>query len=121
MHLCFKYFFYLWCKISTCLSCLSLFSLLLHKFTEQYTGEQQDTDGICGETPDLDTKILESTVEVTESKDSTPLALVEGANEMIIQDSFSEEVNLDITVEADGVIEGMDESDISAIGITIHG
>ena len=90
-----------------------MFCVICHlcKLVAQYKKEQQNTE--AGETCDLETKVPESTVQATQSKDSLPLLLVDG-NEMIIQDSLSEEVNLDDAVQQDRIIEERDDSQKSA-------
>ena len=98
-----------------CLCTVCFVSLPVYKLAEQYTKEQQDTGAIAGETSDLETKVPESTVQTTPSKDSLPLSLIDG-NEMIIQDSFPEEVNLDDAVQQDRIIEERDDSQKSATG-----
>ena len=109
-------------NLSFSLSIVHFICVLFHlicKLTELYTKERQDTKAIAGETSDLDTKNLEST-EATESKHSVALSQLDTVDVMIIQDSFPEEVDLNVTVEADGVIEGTEESKKTAIGITTY-
>ena len=75
------------------------------KLTEQYTKEQQDTEAIGGET-----KAIESSEKTTQFKDSVLLSLPDNVTEIVLQDSFPEEVISDFAVEADGIIEGKDDS-----------
>ena len=85
-----------------------MFRVTCYQLAEQYTMGQQDTEAIAvEETSDLETKSPESTVQTIQSKDSLPLSLVDD-NEMIILDSFPEEVNLDAVVEQDRIIEERD-------------
>ena len=91
---------------------------ILCKLAEQHTKEQQDTEAVAGKTSNLETKVPESTVQTV--KDSLPLSLAD-VNEMIIQDSFPEEVNLDAIVEEGGNIEEEDNSKKSSATIIIYG
>ena len=93
----------------------SHFPRILCKLVEQHTEEQQDTEAVDGETSYLDTNILEETAEATQSKDSLPLLLVNG-NEIIVQDSNPDGVNLDATIE-----EEEDTSKKSPDTITVYG
>ena len=74
------------------------------KLTDQETKEQKDTADIDGDTSDLDTTVSEPPVEAIQSKDSLTLSLVD-VNEMIIKDSFSEDIHLNATAEETGVIQ----------------
>ena len=94
----------------------------LCKLTEQYAKEQLDTEALSGKTSNLDIKVPESTVEVTLSKNSLSLSLLDDVDEVVVQDSFPEEVHLDVTVESDDITEGKDYSKQSKASITnIHG
>ena len=79
---------------------------------------EQDTEAVAGKTSDLETKVPESTVQTV--KDSLPLSLAD-VNEMIIQDSFPEEVNLDAIVKEGGNIEEEDNSKKSSATVIIYG
>ena len=81
---------------------------MLCKLIEQYTKEQLDTEATGGETSNLDTKNPESSAEAT--KDSVALSLLDDVREMVVHDSFPEEVHLDDTIEVDVEIEGKDDS-----------
>ena len=60
-------------------------------------------------------------MEATECKDSVALSLLDDDSEIVVQDSFPKEVNVDVTVESDGIIEGTDDLKKAAISITTHG
>ena len=65
--------------------------------SEKYINEQE-ADDTAEETRDLDTKYLEPTDHATQSKNSEPLLFVDDAVEMIVHDSFPQEVSPDIKV-----------------------
>ena len=90
---------------------------LLCKFAEQKTKEQK---AIAGKTSNLDTKVLESAVDATESTDRLTLSLVD-VNEVTIQDSTPEEVKMDAAVQQHGDIEGKDDSKKSTSIINVSG
>ena len=109
--------------LSSSLSVVQFIYILFHllcKLAEQYTKEQQDTDVIGGETLDLDTNFRESTVEITQSKDSLPLSLI-GVSETIVQDFSPDDFPLEATVEPTGIIEVKYDSKKSTTAITVPG
>ena len=65
--------------------------------SERYTKEQV-TDDTTGETTDLDTKYFEATDQAYQSKHSEPLLLGDDAVEMVVQDSFPEEMSPDYQI-----------------------
>ena len=93
------------CDIPFCQLCLH--SVLLH--IEQYTEEQQDVLAFAGIVSDLDTKALESSEEVTQSKDSVSLSLVDDVSEIFLHDSVPDEATLDVSIEGDGKVEGKED------------
>ena len=120
MSLLAKYYCYISFSLSVCT--LYTFSFyLLCKLTEQYTKELQDTEDINGETLDIVQKVPESNVEAIVSKDSVTLSLLDDVNEMVVQDSFPEEVNANVTVEADDDTEGKEDSNQTTTIINIPG
>ena len=83
---------------------------------------QQDSEFVAGETSVFDSTDLESALEITpEPKSSVPLSLAEGTNEVILQQSVPEEVNLDTTVEEDRSIELKTDSKEAEPTLNIHG
>ena len=109
--------------LSSSLSVVQFIYILFHllcKLAEQYTKEQQDTDVIGRETLDLDTNFPESTVEITQSKDSLPLSLI-GVSETIVQDFSPDDFPLEATVEPTGIIEVKYDSKKSTTAITVPG
>ena len=70
----------------------------------------------------MDTNIVQSTEETTLSKDSVALSLLHDAGEMVVQDSFPEELNLDAQdVQGGDIIEGKIGSKESKIITNICG
>ena len=106
-----------------CLPCtLYTFSFyLLCKLTEQYTKELHVTEDINRETLDLVQKVPESNVEAIVSKDSVALSLLDDVNEMVVRDSFPEEINVDVTTEADDGTEGKEDSNQTTTIINVPG
>ena len=88
----------------------------LQTLTEQHAKKQQDMDVISEETSDLNTKILESPVEATQSQDSVTLSLVDDSSELILQDIMPEEVTADSKR-----IEEEENFNEYTTGIGIHG
>ena len=82
---------------------------ILFSYIEQYTEEQQDVQASAGVVSDLDTKALESSEEVTQSKDSVSLSLVDDVSEIFLHDSVPDEVTLDVSIEGDGKVEGKED------------
>ena len=79
---------------------------------EKYTKEQV-TDDTDDDTKDFDTKYLESTDQATQSKHSEPLLLGGDAVEMVVHDSFPQEVSPDIKVaEKTSVLEAVIRSNV---------
>ena len=106
-----------------CLPCtLYTFSFyLLCKLTEQYTKELHVTEDINRETLDIVQKVPDSNVEAFVSKDTIALSLLDDVNEMVVQDSFPEEINVDVTVEADDGTEGKEDSNQTTTIISVPG
>ena len=120
MSLLAKYYCYISFSLSVCI--LYTFSFyLLCKLTEQYTKELQDTEDINGETLDIVQKVPELNVEAIVSKDSVTFSLLDDVNEMVVQDSFPEEINVNVTVEADDGTEGKEDSNQTTTIINIPG
>ena len=82
---------------------------ILFSYIEQYTEEQQEVQASAGIVSDLDTKILESSEEVTQSKDSVSLSLVHDVSELFLHDSVPDEVTLDVSIEGDSKVEGKED------------
>ena len=82
---------------------------ILFSYIEQYTEEQQDVQASAGVVSDWDTKALESSEEVTQSKDSVSLSLVDDVSELFLHDSVPDEVTLDVSIEGDSKVEGKED------------
>ena len=66
---------------------------------EQQTVEQECSDAVSGELSDLTIKTLDSVEEATQSKESVFLSMVDVLSEIIVEDSGTEELTPDVTVE----------------------
>ena len=90
---------------------------------EQHTEEQKHTDVVSEEFSELDTtQVLESAQEATQSKESVPLSLVDGAREIIVEDSIPDGMMPAVTVEdEEGEFGGKDGFKKSTSDITIQG
>ena len=69
----------------------------------------------------MNTNISHSTAEAILSEGSIPLSLLADVNELVANNSFPEEVHIDVTVESDDAIEGKDDSKQSTTIINISG
>ena len=69
----------------------------------------------------MNTNIPHSTAEATLSEGSVPLSLLADVNELVANDSFPEEVHVDVAVESDDVIEEKDDSKQSTTILNICG
>ena len=94
---------------------------LLCKLTEQYTEELQDRGDINGKTLDLDKKVPELTEEATVSKDSIALSLLDDVDEMVVQESFPEAIDVNVIVEADDITGGKEDSKETTTIINVSG
>ena len=88
---------------------------------EQQTGEQECSDAVSGELSDLRIKTLDSVEEVTQSKESVFLSIVDDLSEIIVEDSGTEELTPDVTVEDVRKIGKKDGLETSAVDISSHG
>ena len=66
--------------------------------TEQFTSEQEGTVPAVEAASDVDSNALELAVEASQIKDNVPLSLSDDVMELIVQDSFPEDISLDTTV-----------------------
>ena len=64
---------------------------------EQFTKEEEDLQSKPEQILDLDTKILDTSTEASQSKGSAPLSLVDDVSEVIVQDSVYEDLLADAT------------------------
>ena len=89
---------------------------------EQHTEVQQDAEFVAGETSVFDSTDLESAFEITpQSKPGVPLSLVDCTNEVILQESVPEEINLDTTFEEHRSIELKTDSKEAEPTLNLHG
>ena len=71
----------------------------LHDLTEQYTKEEQDTEMEVENLSNLNTSMLQSAAEATQTRDNLPLSLVGDVSDIIVGDSFPEEASADVIVD----------------------
>ena len=83
----------------------------IFKLLAQYTEEQQDVQSSVGIVSDLDTRLLESSEEATQSKDSVSLSLVGGVSEIILHESVPDDATLGVSIEGDS--KGEEKEDYS--------
>ena len=75
------------------------FFCFLHELTEQYTKEEKDTEMEAENISNLNTSVLQSAVEATQTKDNLPLSLVGDVSKIIFEDSYPEEASADVIVD----------------------
>ena len=78
--------------------------LIVLPLVEQHIDEQECSDAVSGELSGLETKVLESAEEATQSTESIYLSLVDDLSKIIVGDSAIEELTNDITVEDEGKV-----------------
>ena len=88
---------------------------------EQQTGEEECSDAVSGELSDLRMKTLDSVEEATQSKESVFLSMVDDLSEIIVEDSGTEELTPDVTVEDVRKIRKKDGLETSAVDFSSHG
>ena len=93
----------------------------MYNITEQYTKEEQDVDAFAEEISNLDTKDLESAVEVSLSKDSLLLSLVDDISEMVVQSPVPEEISSEISADDSEIKGDNDDKMTSGVDISMHG
>ena len=93
---------------------------LLHNLTEHYIEEQQDTTAFTGEILGLETDILESSEEATQTKDSAALSLADVTNEVILEEPSTTEETSDITIYEEKDVQLKVDSQKSTV-TAIHG
>ena len=88
---------------------------------EQQIDEQECSDAVSGELSDMRIKTLDSAEEATQSKESISMSLVDDLSEIIVEDSGTEELTPDVTVEDVGKIGEKDGLGTSAVDIYSRG
>ena len=71
----------------------------LNELIEQYTKEEQETETETENISNLDTSLLQSATEVTQTKENVPLSLIGDISEIIVEDTYPEEASTDAIVD----------------------
>ena len=95
---------------------ISLLSLPFEIITEQYTELLPGLDTCIEQASDMDTNLLPETVESSQTIDSSNMSLVDTFNEIIIQDSSPEDIEMNASVKADEI-----EPPMSTATVNVHG
>ena len=75
---------------------------------------------VSGKVSDLDTKVLERGEKVSQSKTSVPLSLAEDVNELVVQESFPDDVIFDVTASDDRKSDKKDAASESVTAVVVH-
>ena len=70
---------------------------------------------------DLDTNVLEKAERVSQSETSVPLSLAEDINELVVHDSYPDDIIFDATTGDGGKIDEQDAASKSVTTIAVYG
>ena len=70
---------------------------------------------------DLDTNVLEKAEKVSQSETSVPLSLAEDVNELVVHDSFPDDIIFDATTADGDKIDEQDAASESVTTISVYG